>query len=80
LIFLLQLKYTHTVMEGFRTGILYAYGLAILPLTIGITVGNALNVYVSSKTNSVWAGLCTAVLWGVWALCSTGGMINNLIF
>ncbi len=80
LIFLLQLKYTHTVMEGFRTGILYAYGLAILPLTIGITVGNALNVYVSSKTNSVWAGLCTAVLWGVWTLCSTGGMINNLIF
>ena len=80
LIFLLQLKFTHTVMEGFRTGILYAYGLAILPLTIGITVGNALNVYVSSKTNSVWAGLCTAVLWGVWTLCSTGGMINNLIF
>lgn len=80
LIFLAQLGLTHTVMEGFRTGILYAYGLAILPLTIGITVGNALNVYVSSKANSVWAGLCTAVLWGVWTLCSTGGMINNLIF
>lgn len=62
-IFALQLKFSYTVMEGFRTGILYAYGLAILPLTIGITVGNALNVYISSKTRSVWPGLFTAVLW-----------------
>ncbi|MFA6707264.1 MAG: hypothetical protein WCR91_05120, partial [Sphaerochaetaceae bacterium] len=69
-----------TVMEGFRTGILYAYGLAILPLTIGITVGNALNVYIASKTHSVWAGLCTAVLWGVWTLCSAGGITNYMIF
>lgn len=80
LMVLFQLKFTHTVMEGFRTGILYAYALAILPLTIGITVGNALNVYVSSKTRSVWAGLCTAVLWGVWTLCSAGGLTNNMIF
>ncbi|MBR5382704.1 MAG: alpha/beta fold hydrolase [Clostridia bacterium] len=80
IIFALQLKLTHTVMEGFRTGILYAYGLAILPLTIGITVGNALNVYISSKTRSIWPGLFTAVLWGVWTLCSAGGMTNNLIF
>lgn len=80
IIFALQLKYTHTVMEGFRTGILYAYGLAILPLTIGVTVGNALNIYISSKTRTVWPGLFTAVLWGVWTLCSAGGMTNNLIF
>ncbi|MCR5722874.1 MAG: alpha/beta hydrolase [Lachnospiraceae bacterium] len=79
-IFACQLNFTHTVMEGFRTGILYAYGLAILPLTIGITVGNALNVYISSKTKSVWPGLFTAVLWGVWTLCSTGGMTNNILF
>lgn len=79
-IFALQLKFTHTVMEGFRTGILYAYGLAILPLTIGITVGNALNVYISSKTRTVWPGLFTAVLWGVWTLCSAGGMTNNILF
>jgi len=79
-IFALQLKFTHTVMEGFRTGILYAYGLAILPLTIGITVGNALNVYISSKTRSIWPGLFTAILWGVWTLCSAGGMTNNMIF
>ena len=79
-IFALQLKLTHTVMEGFRTGILYAYGLAILPLTIGITVGNALNVYISSKTRSIWPGLVTAVLWGVWTLCSAGGLTNNMIF
>ena len=77
---LCQLNFTHTVMEGFRTGILYAYALAILPLTIGITVGNALNVYVSSKTRSIWAGLCTAVLWGVWTLYSTGVMTNYIIF
>lgn len=80
LIFLLYLKYTHTVMEGFRTGILYAYGLAILPLTIGITVGNALNVYISSKTRSVWPGLFAAVLWGVWTLCSAGGVTNYLVY
>ena len=79
-IFALQLKLTHTVMEGFRTGILYAYGLAILPLTIGITVGTALNVYISSKTRSVWPGLFTAVLWGVWTLCSAVGMNNNILF
>ncbi len=80
IIFALQLKLTHTVMEGFRTGILYAYGLAILPLTIGITVGNALNVYISSKARSIWPGLFTAVLWGVWTLCSAGGVTNYLIY
>lgn len=63
----------HYVMEMFfnRT---YTYGIAILPMCIGIGIGNAINTYVSSKTNSYWAGLCVAVLWGVWTICSPHGM------
>ena len=54
--------------------------LSVLALTIGITVGNALNVYISSKSRSIWPGLFTAVLWGVWTLCSAGGLTNSMIF
>jgi hypothetical protein len=40
-------------------------------MVIGIGVGNALNVYVSQKTNSVWPGLFTALLFGTWAMTAT---------
>lgn len=72
--FVTVLSTQHVIIEIFRENLTYAYGIAMMPLCIGIAVGNALNTYVSSKTNSCWAGLCTALLWGVWTLCSTGGM------
>ena len=72
--FVIILGTQHRIIDIFRENLTYAYGIAMMPLCLGITVGNALNTYVSSKTNSTFAGLCTAILWGVWTLCSTGGM------
>ena len=71
--FVIVLGSQHYVMDIFfnRT---YTYGIAILPMCIGIGVGNAINTYVSSKTNSLWPGLCAALLWGVWTICSPHGM------
>ena len=71
--FVIVLGSQHYVMGIFfnRT---YTYGIAILPMCIGIGVGNAINTYMSSKTNSMWAGLCVALLWGVWTICSPHGM------
>ena len=72
--FVTVLSTQHVIIQTFRENLTYAYGIAMIPLSLGISVGNALNTYVSSKTNSMWAGLCTALLWGVWTVCSAGGM------
>ena len=53
---------------------MYIYGIAILPLVIGMVVANALNIFISKKTKSSWAGLFTALLWGAWMIICVGGM------
>ena len=54
------------------------YTIAILPLAIGMTIANALNIYMSKKTHSIWPGLFTALLWGSWMIISCGGMTKYL--
>ena len=56
----------------------YISTIAIFPLFIGMTIANALNITVSKKTNSIWAGLFTALLWGTWMLISCGGMAKYI--
>lgn len=53
---------------------MYIYTIAILPLAIGMAAANALNLFVSKKTNSIWGGLFTALLWGAWIIVSCGGI------
>lgn len=76
LIFFLLVTVGHTLtpLGYFRNDRMYIYTIAILPLVIGMAVANALNIYVSKKTNSIWAGLFTALLWGSWIITSCGGM------
>ncbi|MGN1163286.1 MAG: hypothetical protein ACI4S4_00625, partial [Candidatus Ornithospirochaeta sp.] len=65
---------TLTNADYFMKDRVYIYTIAILPLFIGMTIANTLNIYVSKKTNSIWAGLFTALLWGTWMIISCGGM------
>lgn len=48
------------------------YNMLILPLTITMSVATGLNVYVTRKTNSLWTGCFTALLFGTWMLVSCG--------
>ncbi|MHC1692927.1 MAG: hypothetical protein AB9828_07865 [Sphaerochaetaceae bacterium] len=50
------------------------YNMLLLPMCIGMAVANALNIYVVKKTNSIWTGLFTALLWGTWMLVSCGDL------
>lgn len=76
LIFVLLVTVGHTLtpLGFFRNDRFYISTIAILPLVIGMAVANALNIFVSKKTNSIWPGLFTALLWGSWIIISCGGM------
>lgn len=65
---------TVTTTQYFSADRVYIYTIAILPMFIGMTIANALNMFVSKKTRSIWPGLFTALLWGTWMLISCGGM------
>ncbi len=66
--------HTLTSATYFSTDRMYIYTIAILPLFIGMSIANALNIFVSKKTNSIWTGLFTALFWGAWTIISCGGM------
>lgn len=80
LFFVLIVTQGKTVTDStyFAKDRVYIYTIAILPLFIGMTIANALNITVAKKTNSIWAGLFTALLWGTWMLISCGGMTKYL--
>ncbi len=76
LAFIVVLCNAHIIIPGtfFSSDRMYIYTIAILPLFIGMSVANALNIYVNKKTNSIWTGLFTALLWGAWIITSCGGL------
>lgn len=53
-------------------GKIVVYNMMILPLTICMFTANTLNLYVSKKTKSLWAGFFVALLFGTWMLISCG--------
>ena len=53
-------------------GKIVVYNMMILPLTICMFTANTLNLYVSKKTKSIWAGFFVALLFGTWMLISCG--------
>ena len=69
---------TVTTSTYFSADRVYIYTIAILPLFIGMTIANALNMVVSKKTNSIWPGFFTALLWGAWMICSCCPMAKYL--
>lgn len=76
LVFILIVNFGNSVtgLGYFRNDRMYIYTIAIFPLCIGMTIANALNIYMSKKTHSIWPGLFTALMWGAWMLISCGGM------
>lgn len=76
LVFIMILNIGHTLTSAayFAQDRMYIYTIAILPLAIGMAAANALNLFVSKKTNSIWGGLFTALLWGAWIIVSCGGI------
>ena len=76
LVFIMVLNFGNTLtsLNYFMKDRFYIYSIAILPLVIGMSIANALNIFVSKKTNSVWAGLFTALLWGAWMIVCCGGI------
>lgn len=80
LVFILIVTKGHTLtnVSYFAKDRMYIYTIAILPLVIGMAVANALNIFVSKKTNSIWTGLFTALAWGAWIIISCGGMTKYL--
>jgi hypothetical protein len=77
-VLVLNLGNTITNVGYFKNDRMYIYTIAILPLAIGMTIANALNIYMSKKTHSIWPGLFTALLWGSWMIISCGGMTKYL--
>lgn len=75
---ILNVGNTLTTMDYFMKDRMYIYAIAILPLVIGMAVANALNIFISKKTNSAWAGFFTALLWGTWMIISCGGMAKYI--
>ena len=80
LIFILLVNHANTMtdLNYFKNDRMYIYTIAILPLAIGMTIANALNIFMSKKTHSIWPGLFTALLWGSWMIISCGGMTKYL--
>lgn len=75
-VFVTVLNVSNVILPMFKVRRLYILGIGIIPIVIGIGVGNALNVYVSQKTNSIWPGLFTALLWGTWTITATTAVIK----
>lgn len=75
-VFMLILNIGNTLTSSpyFMTDRMYIYAVAIFPLVLCMAIANALNIFIAKKTNSIWAGLFTALLWGTWAIISCGGM------
>jgi len=76
IVFVYVLNVHNTILPMFKVNRLYILGVGILPIVIGIGVGNALNVLISQKTNSIWPGLFTALLWGTWAITATTALLS----
>ncbi|MBQ0070951.1 MAG: alpha/beta hydrolase, partial [Spirochaetales bacterium] len=77
-VYMVNVKNTVTTTTYFSADRVYIYTIAILPLFIGMTIANTLNMVVSKKTNSIWPGFFTALLWGAWMICACCPMAKYL--
>ncbi len=73
-ILILNIGNTLTGSSYFATERMYIFVIAILPLFIGMSVANALNLLILKKTKCLWPGLFTALLWGSWMITCCGAI------
>ena len=78
IVFVVVLNVNNTILPMFKVNRLYILGVGLIPMIIGISVGNAINVFISQKCNSIWPGLFTAVLWGTWTVSSTTALLKYI--
>jgi len=50
----------------------HVYTMLKMPMSLCMAIATALNLTVTKKTKSIWAGLFIALLFGTWMLISTG--------
>lgn len=79
-VFTVVLNVNNEILPMFKANRLYILGVGIIPMVIGIGVGNLLNAFVSQKTNSIWPGLFTALLWGTWTISATTAVIQYVFW
>ena len=78
IVFVVVLNVNNVILPMFKVNRLYILGVGLIPMIIGISVGNAINVFISQKANSIWPGLFTAVLWGTWTVASTTAVLKYI--
>ena len=78
ILFVVVLNVNNVILPMFKVNRLYILGVGLIPMIIGISVGNAINVFISQKCNSIWPGLFTAVLWGTWTVSSTTALLKYI--
>ncbi|MDD4011357.1 MAG: alpha/beta hydrolase [Sphaerochaetaceae bacterium] len=75
-VFVVCLSRFNYILPMFKVNRLYILGVGIIPILIGIGVGNAINVFITQKTNSIWPGLFSAVLWGTWTITACTAVLK----
>lgn len=78
LVFVICLNNFNFILPMFKVNRLYILGVGLVPIMIGIGVGNAINIFISQKTNSIWPGLFSAVLWGTWTITATTAVLKYM--
>lgn len=71
-VFELVFHSTGTVLFPANRG--YIYAGAIFSMLPSFSVGNTINCYVTNKTNSIWAGLFTGIIWSTWVLVASNAI------
>lgn len=71
-IFEMVFRTTGTVIFPNNRG--YIYAGAIFSMLPSFSVGNTINCYVTNKTNSIWAGLFTGIIWSTWVLVASNAI------
>ena len=75
-VFILSLCRANYVLPMFAVNRLYILGVGLVPIMIGIGIGNMINVFISQKTNSIWPGLFSAVIWGTWTITACAAVLK----
>lgn len=78
LVFVIALSRFNYILPMFRVNRLYILGVGLVPIMIGIGVGNVINVFISQKTNSIWSGLFSAVIWGTWTITACTAVLKYM--